>query len=208
MSVHPPLDRWAPLTPSAAGSLFAGWSSPWWVAGGYALELAVGRSWRAHADIDVLVLRPSAGELHAVLTGWELWAADPPGTLRWWPADEPLPGEVHDVWCRRPSSPAWELQLMVDEADGAQWRSRRDGRVRAPATSIGRRSADGLPYLRPEIQLFYKARSTRPKDQADFAAVLPVLDDAARAWLDHALGLTIPDHPWRALLRDAGRPFG
>lgn len=200
--MHPALDAWAPLTPSAVGVELTGWAGPWWIAGGYALELAVGRSWRAHGDVDVLVLRPSAGELHEALAGWELWAADPPGLLRPWPAGEPLPDHVHDVWCRRPSSPAWELQLMVDEVAGVEWTSRRDGRVRAPVTAIGLRSAGGLPYLRPEIQLFYKAKGRRPKDETDFAAVLPVLDDDARAWLDRALRLTQPEHPWRTALRD------
>jgi hypothetical protein len=194
----PALDAWAPLTPSAAGALFAGWRRPWWIAGGYALELALGRSWRTHADLDVLVLRPSVPELHAVLGGWDLWAADPPGALRPWPAGEPLPRHVHDLWCRRSSSPAWELQIMVDEVDGTEWTSRRNARVRAPIDRIGRRSAEGLPYLRPEIQLFYKAKSPRPKDEADAAVVLPELDADARAWLDRALALTLPDHPWRA----------
>ncbi|TDC47507.1 amino acid transporter [Jiangella ureilytica] len=181
-----------------------GWAAPWWIAGGYGLELALGRSWRTHGDIDALVLRPSAGELHEALAGWELWVVDPPGELRFWPADEPLPDHVHDIWCRRPSSPAWELQLMVDEAGGGEWRSRRHGRVRAPVAALGRRSADGLPYLRPEIQLFYKAKGRRPKDEIDFAVVAPTLDDAARAWLDRALAVTHPDHPWRAALRGAG----
>lgn len=200
-ALHPPLDAWAPLMPSAVGAELTGWAAPWWIAGGHALELALGRSWRAHGDIDVLVLRPSADELHGTLTGWELWAADPPGRLRFWPAAEPLPDHVHDIWCRRTSSPAWELQLMVDEAAGGEWRSRRDGRVRAPVAALGRVSAGGLPYLRPEIQLFYKAKGRRPKDEADFAVVAPALDAAARAWLDRALALAHPDHPWRAALR-------
>lgn len=198
--VPPPLGAWAPLTPSAVGVELTGWAAPWWIAGGHALELALGRSWRTHGDVDVLVLRTSTGELHDTLAGWELWAVDPPGSLRPWPADEPLPDHVHDIWCRRPSSPAWELQLMVDEADGDHWRSRRDGRVCAPIADLGRRSAGGLPYLRPEIQLFYKAKGLRPKDETDAAVVLPTLDAAASAWLDRALALTLPDHPWRAAL--------
>lgn len=90
---------------------------------------------------------------------------------------------------------------MVDEAGGGGWRSRRDDRVRAPVAALGRVSAGGLPYLRPEIQLFYKAKGRRPKDEADFAVVAPALDADARAWLDRALALTRPDHPWRVALR-------
>ena len=41
----------------------------------------------------------------------------------------------------------------------------------------------------------------RPKDDADFAAALPVLDERARAWLDDALALVHPEHVWRERLR-------
>jgi len=30
---------------------------PWWIAGGYAIELAVGHAFREHEDIGVLLLR-------------------------------------------------------------------------------------------------------------------------------------------------------
>ncbi len=37
------------------------------------------------------------------------------------------------------------------------------------------------PYLAPEIQLFYKAKGLRPKDELDFARTLPTLDQQRRA---------------------------
>ena len=59
------------------------------------------------------------------------------------------------------------------------------------------RSEDGIPYGRPEIVLLFKARhSDRPKDEADFAAVLPRLGPARRRWLADALELVHPGHPW------------
>ena len=42
-------------------------------------------------------------------------------------------------------------------------------------------AADGIRYLRPEIVLSFKARAHRPQDEADFEAVLPLLDDVAAA---------------------------
>ena len=48
---------WEPLTPREVASIFAPAQFPWWIAGGHAIDHAVGRNVRAHHDIDVLVLR-------------------------------------------------------------------------------------------------------------------------------------------------------
>ena len=90
---------------------------------------------------------------------------------------------------------------MLDESLGRDWVSRRDERIRRPITSIGLVTVRGIPYLAPEIQLFYKAENGRPKDETDFAAALPVLTKPQRQWLSGALSLVYgPGHPWRARL--------
>jgi hypothetical protein len=71
-------------------------------------------------------------------------------------------------------------------------------------STIVRRSSDGLPYLAPEIQLLYKSKEPRERDDRDFAQISPLLAADARRWLQHALELTAPDHKWIAVLRDSG----
>ncbi|MGW4527700.1 nucleotidyltransferase domain-containing protein [Amycolatopsis sp. NPDC004378] len=88
---------------------------PWWLAGGFALELAAGRSWRPHGDVDVLVPRRDQLGVQRALAGWEWWAADPPGTLRPGAAGELLGPAVHDVWCR-PSAGAARLRSSASQA--------------------------------------------------------------------------------------------
>jgi hypothetical protein len=91
---------------------------------------------------------------------------------------------------------------MLDESSGRDWVSRRDERIRRPITSIGLVTVRDIPYLAPEIQLFYKAKNGRPKDETDFAAALPVLTRPQRRWLSDALSLVYgPAHPWRPRLR-------
>ena len=41
-----------------------------------------------------------------------------------------------------------------------------------------------------------KARHLRPKDEADFAATLPLLEASERRWLADALALVHPGHAW------------
>ncbi|MFF2023098.1 nucleotidyltransferase domain-containing protein [Streptomyces sp. NPDC058171] len=202
--VPPALEPWEPAPLSTVVEWFAAASVPWWIAGGHAIELAVGRTVRAHGDIDVLLLRRDQLAVQEVLAGWEWWAADPPGELRPWAPGEVLPVGVHDIWCRPGSTAPWRLQVMLDEAEGGHWVSRRNPRVRRPLDLVGARTPEGVPHLAPEVQLFYKAKQPGAKDEQDFAAALPVLGAEQRRWLAGAVAATYGDHPWDAELRPPG----
>jgi hypothetical protein len=193
---HTPWGVWDPVAPAEVARLFATVGVPWWVAGGYAIELAVGRPVREHADIDVLVLRRDHLAVQDVLAGWQWWAADPPGVLRPWRPGERLPAGVHDIWCRPDADQPWRIQVMLAESSGAQWISRRNPDLARPIALLGDLSGDGIPFLRPEIQLFYKAKARRPKDDVDFTAALPLLTVDQRGWLADAITRTHGPHPW------------
>ena len=84
------LGEWEPLSVEAVTELLRGIDARWWIAGGWALDLHLGRQTRPHHDIDVLVLREDLPGVRERLRGWDLHAADPPGAgrLRPWPEDE------------------------------------------------------------------------------------------------------------------------
>ena len=92
---------------------------------------------------------------------------------------------------------------MIDESSDGDWVSRRDPGIRRPIAGIGKTSTVGIPYLAPEMQLFYKAKTLRPKDETDFTAVLPSLTQAQRQWLSDAIAHPHGDHPWRDRLSQA-----
>lgn len=161
-----------------------------------AIDLFLGRQTRQHADTDVVLLRRDQLEAHGVLVSWQLFKADPPGQLQARPEDEFLPVGVHDIWCRPDPSAPWRLQFMLGESEDETWICRRDDSIRLPIDRLGLTSPDGLPYLRPEVQLLFKANGLRPKDEADFAACLPVLDERARAWLLAGVERCHPGHRW------------
>ncbi len=85
---------------------------------------------------------------------------------------------------------------MREPSDGDTWICRRDERIRLPYDQVIERTADGIPYGRPEIVLLFKAKAARPKDDADFLAVLPHLGRERRRWLADALELVHPGHTW------------
>jgi hypothetical protein len=196
-------DGWEPLSVEAVTELLGGLGAPWWIAGGWALDLHLGRQTRPHHDIDVQVLRAHLPAVRERLRGWDVRAADPPGAgaLRPWPEDEGLPAALHDVWCRPTASSPWALQLMVGDTDGADWLYRRDHRIRLPVAELsGPASTAGRPVLAPEVQLLCKSRTPRPQDVADLHAVAGSLDATQREWLRGALVTVDPGHDWLTVL--------
>ncbi len=194
------LGAWAPLSIREAASLFGGMGAPWWIAGGHAIELFVGRPLREHGDLDVGVLRRDQFVVGWHLRDWDLRAASG-GTLRPWRPGERLEDHVNDVWCRPDPEGPWRLQLNLNDSAGDRWVFRRDPRVSRPLGEVILRSRQGLPYLAPEVQLLFKAKGMRPKDERDLEAALPLMSQRRRWWLDRAISETHPYHPWLLRLR-------
>ncbi|HEU5374304.1 MAG TPA: hypothetical protein VFV38_02610 [Ktedonobacteraceae bacterium] len=56
---------WQPWQPEDVASFFSSLTVPWWIAGGWTLDLFLGVQTRAHEDIDVLFLRRDQHEIRA-----------------------------------------------------------------------------------------------------------------------------------------------
>lgn len=197
VNVHSGVGTWSPMKPAEVSEVLAGLHSPWWIAGGWAIDLHVGHQTREHADIDVLVLREDLLPLQAALAGWELYAADPPGCLRAWREGEVLSVDVHDVWCRRSPTSPWCLQVMIDDAQEGRWIYRHDPRIHRPIEELdGPASNSKRRVLAPEVQLLQKSRDPRPKDEADLLAIRPHLGERSTEWLRTSLASVSPGHPW------------
>ena len=195
-----PYERWLPLSVSDVVSLFDGASFQWCLAGGYAIEQFLGYSVRSHSDIDITVYRDEQLNLQQWLKNWRLYAADPPGTLRQWHTHEQLPIGIHDIWGHQSSSDAWQLQIMLTEVEDNEWFSRRSPLIRGKRDEL-MFVYDGISCIRPEIQLLYKAKNRRPKDEQDFHACLPKMDEKAILWLKANLTLLYPQgHEWLKIL--------
>lgn len=193
---------WQQLTPAEARALLDPLGMPWWVAGGYAIEAFTGVP-RHHEDIDVSILRRDLPGLAAGLSGrYHVWAAGPDGLTPL--ADErmELPARADQVWLREHALAPWRVDVLLSPDRDGRWVSRRDRAFDAPVADVTF-ERDGVRYLRPEHVLAFKAKACRPKDEADFAAASPLLDESARGYLAGYLREHHPDHPWLGALSDA-----
>lgn len=183
--------------------LLRGFTKPWFISGGWAIDLYLGAVTRPHEDLETGIFRDDQGALRDHLTGWELCkAVQGPDGGEWvpWQPHERLELPVHQVLARREGGEPREIEFFLNEVADGVWWFRRNQEITRPADSIVVQTAAGIPCVAPEIQLLYKARECRPKDEHDFQQVCGHLDAARRAWLRAALRVAHPDSPWIAVL--------
>ncbi|MBI1257918.1 MAG: amino acid transporter [Chloroflexi bacterium] len=191
-----PNAQWTPLSLSETQRIFADAPFTWGLGGGYAVEQFLGTPIRSHDDVDIVIFRDEQIAAQHYLAGWELYAADPPGTLRKWKQDEYLPFGIHDIWGYRGGAQGWEFQFMVAESEGDEWFHRRNPQIRGKRADLIT-EYNGWPCVRVEVQLMYKSKNGRPKDEQDFRACLPKLSAAQKGWLKAQLEILYPDgHVW------------
>jgi hypothetical protein len=196
----PQTAKWEPLTPQQVAELLRGLDVPWWIAGGWALDLFGGRQTRAHEDIEISVFRGDEDKVRQRLAGWEFFVTKEE-TLTPLGEHEPVPATAHGVWCRERGRETWQLEMLVEERARGRWVYRRNERIGVHEKDVGRFTNDGIPYIRPDIQLLYKSADGRAVDESDLLAVLPRLDAAQRATLSAWISAGDPTHRWLARLK-------
>ncbi|GID97546.1 hypothetical protein Adi01nite_69580 [Amorphoplanes digitatis] len=179
----------------------AGIEPAWCVAAGWALDLFRGVQTRPHHDLEIAVPAAGFAQVAPRFGDCDFYTTHD-GTVR--PATADTLRVSHQTWALERATGKWRLDVFREPHDGDVWIFRRDDRIRRPYADVIRRTPDGIPYLAPEIVLLFKAKSPRDKDEADFRGVLASLDPGARRWLDEALAVISPAHPWRAAIDVSG----
>jgi aminoglycoside-2''-adenylyltransferase len=194
------LGLWEPWTPAEVAGRLEGVDATWYVLAGWALDLFQGRQTREHEDLEIGVAGDEFGAILEALADLELFVV---GDGRAWPPTQAALKAHRQTWAREPRSGLWRIDVIREQWDEGVWVYRHDPRIRIPGADLVARTSDGIPYIRPEVALLFKSRQARPKDEKDFAAVLPLLDLERRAWLAETLAVVDPGHPWRrSLARD------
>lgn len=191
-------NNWMPVSPAEIYEMFSLIPITWCIAGGWALDLHLGRQTREHRDIDVVVFRDEQTILYEAFEDeWMLYKAEKEKLFPW------LKGEflenIQDVWVSRDVNSPWLFQIMLVNREQGKWIYRREQSIREPVNNVFYYSQDGIPYMNPVFQLLYKAGSSqiREKDFIDFQNVLPYLRVKEKEWLKKSLNIQFPlGHKW------------
>lgn len=186
---------WDPLTPTTIVDFMAGFDRPWWIIGGWSIEAFTGVH-RDHEDMDISILSSDAEAFRLFLGDrWTPWNVDE-GWFR--PFDHRFTDVRPDsqVWVRRDARSPWILDVPFTPDSDGRWTSKRHRAHTEDLDDVTWVAPDGLRYARPEVTLMFKAAQVRAKDRVDAEVALPLLDDAARAWLSAAVARMDPEHPW------------
>jgi len=195
------------LEPTAAAArVMTSYPRRWWFAGGWAMDLFVGRATRDHADIEIGVFREDQAALreHLSASGWNCLRCSDKTWLPWH-AGEWIRLTDFQLMARHATLEPREFEFFLDGHADGRWICRRHPAITVPLDefTLTRTMPDGgpvLPFLRPEIQLLYKAKYHRPKDDGDFDNALPLMSPTQRQWLREALQQVHPQDPWLARL--------
>lgn len=189
---------WEPWDPSEVARRLEGVSAPWCVAAGWAIDLfAGGPENRKHEDIEIAVPRGRFGEIRAALSEFRFDIVGY-GVNRYWPVDDRVFEPTHQTWVREPHRAVYHLDVFREPDEAGTWICRRAPEIQLPYSTVIHRTADGVPYLAPEIVLLFKAKAAREKDDKDLARAVPLMRTESRAWLLDALGRVHPGHRWLA----------
>ena len=191
--------RWTNAwTPPQVADRLVNVGVPWWVVGGWALDLFRGEQSRDHEDIEIVVPAPFFPQIRAAFSDFEFDAVG--SGLVWTDPSKEVMAATWQTWIRDPVTDHYLIDVMRNPHQDQTWIYRRHQDLRLPYSQAIGHTADGIPYLAPELVLLFKAKAARPKDQKDFTATLPLLDPGRQAILRSLLTRYHPEHPWLANL--------
>lgn len=181
--------------PLKVAVLMRGFEPDWFVAGGWAIDLYLGKETRPHDDIEIAVFRRDQIALRNHLDGWLLRKAEN-GALSNWNEGEFLELPVHEIHCFNETGDRRFLEVLLNETNGKEWIFRRNKSVTKPLSKLYLTSNTGIKFLRPEVVLLYKSKNPRAKDERDFETVVKFLDAESRKWLKNVISICCSQHRW------------
>jgi hypothetical protein len=145
---------------------------PWYVCGGWALDMFLGKQTRLHHDLDIGLFRKDHLYLQDFFADSRLYWIDN-GAKQTWEKGHYLELPIHEIWREQEGQ---QLEFVLNECRETEWIYRRNAAIKLPMDKLIYSTQDGIPYLAPEVVLLYKSNNPTGKNQQDFEAAFPHLE--------------------------------
>ncbi|MGU3422952.1 nucleotidyltransferase domain-containing protein [Methylobacterium sp. D54C] len=194
--MNPPDENaWDAWLPHELGQRLREVIVPWYVAGGWALDIWHGEQTRAHEDLEFVALHHDADHFRSVLQELDFFTVKD-GVIENLPPLEPIPSDVWQVWGADMRRSIWRADLMIEQGTPDLWVYKRNPTIKMARSDAVLVNGKGIPYLAPMIILLFNAKHCRDKDRVDFELCLPKLSADEQNQLIIWLNDLHPNHEW------------
>jgi len=141
---------------------------PWFIAGGWAIELFLGKETRVHSGIEIGIYRKHQMHLYRYFESSKKYYVNNKSRIgkhdkkEWHKEYLQLP--IHEIYIENKGI---ELEVLLNERDEDNWIYRRDQEIKLGDRKAVLFTEERIPYLCPEAVLLFKTKELRDKDCQD-----------------------------------------
>jgi hypothetical protein len=157
---------------------------PWFIAGGWAIDLFLNRETREHEDIEIGIYRKNQMQLYRYFGRQRKFYIDNRNhigkheRLVW--NKEYLRLPIHEVYVEYEGL---EIEVLLNEKDEDNLIYRLNEKIKLSEEKAILYNKEEIPYLSPEIVLLYKSNYMRDKDIADISNASIGMNESQKKWL-------------------------
>jgi hypothetical protein len=171
---------------------------PWFIAGGWSIDLAIGNQTREHGDIDIVIFREHTQETLDYFNSWDIKVAIP-GESRLEPCSSIVDTFV-PRYCLHLFRENDFIEILLTETIEDQVIFRKERSIVMELERFIRTNPDSIPYVAPEWQLLFKSMNPRTHDEQDFQNYLHYIRPEERNWLKNSIKKVNEKSNWIDLL--------
>jgi len=157
---------------------------PWFIAGGWAIDLFLNRETREHEDIEIGIYRKNQMQLYRYFGKQKKYYIDNTSHIgkkerRVW-NKEYLRLPIHEVYVEYEGL---EIEVLLNEKYEDNWIYRLNEKIKLNEEKAILYNEKEIPFLCPEIVLLHKSKHMRDKDIADISNASKKMDESQKKWL-------------------------
>ncbi len=168
---------------------------PWFIVGGWAIDLFIGEETRVHDDLEIGIYRKNQMHLYRYFESSKKYFINNKSKIgkhekKEW-NKEYLQLPIHEIYVEYKGM---ELEVLLNERDEDNWVYRRDKEIKLDDRKAILFTEKRIPYLCPEAVLLYKTKELREKDCEDIANASRKMNLTQVKWLiDNIMDQTIKE---------------
>ena len=168
---------------------------PWFIAGGWAIDLFLDKETRVHSDIEIGIYRKHQMHLYRYFESSKKYFINNKSRIgkhekKEW-NKEYLQLPIHEIYVEYKGL---ELEVLLNERDEDNWIYRRDKEIKLDEKRVILFTEKRIPYLCPEAVLLYKTKELNDKDCKDIVNASKKMNETQIKWLiDNIIDQTIKE---------------